>query len=46
MEVLSFILSFLIVSITLECWIWSDSDTDSDEKARYQDIRIFIIMSC
>ena len=33
----------LIVDITLLCRIQSDSDTDSDENARYQDI---IIVSC
>ena len=29
MKVLSFTLSFLIVNITLQCPIWSDSHTDS-----------------
>ena len=27
------------LSQTLQCRIWSGSDIDSDEKARYQDIR-------
>ena len=44
MKVLSFTF-FFIVNITLQCRIWSDSDKDSDEKAKYQDIRTFIIIS-
>ena len=38
MKVLSLHQVFLIVNITLQSQIWSDSDTDSDEKARYQDL--------
>ena len=29
---------FLIVNITLQSRIWSDSEKDSDEKAKYQDL--------